>query len=100
MRSRSLASSLACLSLWLVASSSWAINQPRGGPQIPVGDALQAVFRERSEPFDARAAAAVTPERFVPGCRLTFTMVTRGAAGFQNAFGWYNVRPGMAPDPS
>ncbi len=84
-----------------VTPSALAINQPRGGPQIPVGDALQTLFSMRGESaLRARDDAAITPERFVPGCTLTFTLITRGQAAFRNVFGWYNVRPGMAPDPN
>ena len=41
--------------------------------------------------------AAVKPERFRPACGLTFTLLTRGGAMFQNGFGWYNVVPGKKP---
>ena len=50
--------------------------------------------------IDPKADAATTPETFHPTCALTFTLVTRGTAMFQNLFGWYNVVPGHAPDAS
>lgn len=88
-------------SLITVSSSALAITQPRGGPTIPVGSDLQNLFNGRGETaIRAQADAAITPERFLPGCTLTFTLITRGAAAFHNVFGWYNVRPGMAPDPA
>ena len=51
-----------------------------------------------SDGLDIRADAATTPETFSPTCALTFTVLTRGTARFQNAFGWYNVT-GSAPTP-
>jgi len=33
-------------------------------------------------------------------CNVTFSMVSRGTAMFHDVFGWYNVVPGRAPDPS
>lgn len=88
---------------WILAALSVtpaarAITQPNG-TVIPVGDELQRVFTERGESIRVREDAAIMPERFVPGCRLTFTLITRGNSRFRNVFGWYNVRPGMAPDP-
>ena len=41
--------------------------------------------------LDPSSEAAVTPETFRPSCPQTFTVVTRGTALFQNAFGWYNA---------
>ncbi|MBI5514548.1 MAG: DUF4114 domain-containing protein [Deltaproteobacteria bacterium] len=83
----------------LAGLSAHALNQP-GGPEIPVGDALAAVFRAQGEAFDVRREASVTPERFVPGCSLTFTLLTRGDAAFMNTFGWYNVVSGRRPEAS
>src|SRR4051812_17424551 len=40
--------------------------------------------------------ASLTPATFHPSCGLTFTVVTRGNARFQDVFGWYNVT-GQAP---
>jgi hypothetical protein len=82
---------------WLMASprAALAINQPDGTP-IPATMGLQSIFGARGDGVDAMRDAAVTPERFVPGCRLTFTLVSRGPALFRNAFGWYNVT-GRAP---
>ncbi|MDP3274318.1 MAG: DUF4114 domain-containing protein [Deltaproteobacteria bacterium] len=92
---RSLVSvSLAALA-WLSASVALAINQPDGTP-IPATSALQSVFTARGESLNALTDAALTPERFVPGCRLTFTLATRGPALFRNSFGWYNAT-GRAP---
>ena len=84
----------------LCAAPAAAINQAHGGPQIPVGSDLQNRFTARGESIRVRDDAAVMPERFVPGCTLTFTLVTRGSASFRNVFGWYNVRPGVTPSPS
>lgn len=97
---RTLGSLTVFLALLALAPAALAINQPRGGPRIPVGGQLQALFDAQREPLRAQDDAAVTPERFVPGCTLTFTLTSRGVATFRNVFGWYNVRPGMPPDPA
>ena len=34
---------------------------------------------------------AIVPETFHPSCGLTYTVLSRGTARFQNAFGWYNA---------
>jgi hypothetical protein len=81
----------------LLSSPALAITQP-GGATIPVGSQLQDLFNARGETaIRVREDAAITPERFVPGCSLTFTLITRGDARFRNVFGWYNVRPGVTP---
>jgi hypothetical protein len=49
--------------------------------------------------LDPYAEASVTPETFKPTCPQTFSLITRGTAMFQDAFGWYNVT-GSAPQPS
>jgi hypothetical protein len=90
--------------LWLLSALAFtpvagAITQPNG-TVIPVGDELQRIFTERGETLRVREDAAIMPERFLPGCRLTFTLISRGASQFRNIFGWYNVRPGMRPDPA
>ena len=41
--------------------------------------------------LDPYTDAALTPETFKPSCGLTFTLLTRGTAMFQDVFGWYNV---------
>ncbi len=82
-------------SISLAPSRAIAINQPDGTP-IPATAGLQSIFTGRGDTVDASRDAAVVPERFVPGCRLTFSLVSRGPARFQNAFGWYNVT-GSAP---
>ncbi len=83
-----------------IAQNARAVAQP-DGTVIPQGPNVQNLFMSRSEPLNALTDAAITPERFVPGCRLTFTLVTRDVALFQNAFGWYNVDPaGRAPPES
>jgi MYXO-CTERM domain-containing protein len=49
--------------------------------------------------LDPWTDGATVPETFQPTCPLTFTVLTRGTARFQNAFGWYNVTgeaPGVA----
>ncbi|MBI2896853.1 MAG: DUF4114 domain-containing protein [Deltaproteobacteria bacterium] len=48
--------------------------------------------------LDPVAEASVTPETFRPTCALTFTLLTRGTALFDDVFGWYNVT-GSAPEP-
>jgi MYXO-CTERM domain-containing protein len=53
------------------------------------------MFASRGEAIDALADAQVVPETFVPSCALTFEVLQRNA-GYQNAFGWYNVT-GSAP---
>ncbi|MDB4930124.1 MAG: hypothetical protein JWM10_2608 [Myxococcaceae bacterium] len=84
----------------LLSSSALAITQP-GGVQIPVGNQLQDLFNARGETaIRVREDAAIVPERFVPGCTLTFTLITRGDARFRNVFGWYNVPPGTVPSPA
>lgn len=45
----------------------------------------------QSDGLDPRVDAATEPETFSPTCSLTFTVVSRGTALFENAFGWYNV---------
>ena len=90
--------SLLALALLLLPFSARAINQPNG-TRIPVNNELQTVFSGRGDMIRAQDDAAVTPERFVPGCTLTFTFLTRGGAAFRNVFGWYNVT-GARPDPS
>lgn len=74
------------------------VTQP-DGTQVPVGGQLQTVFDGRGEHIVTGRDAAITPERFQPGCRLNISLVTRGNAAFQNVFGWYNARVGVAPDP-
>jgi|GEM_PF-657606 len=49
--------------------------------------------------LDPVAAAAQASHTFHPTCALTFTVVSRGNAMFQNVFGWYNAT-GHAPAPS
>jgi hypothetical protein len=65
------------------------LNQPDGTP-IPQGNGLQGLFTSRGEGIDALADAASVPETFQPSCALTFEVLQRNA-GYQNAFGWYNV---------
>lgn len=74
----------------LASAPASAINQPDGTP-IPQTPGLQSIFTDRADSVDASRDASLTPERFVPGCRLTFTLVSRGPALFRNAFGWYNA---------
>jgi hypothetical protein len=49
--------------------------------------------------LDPWTSAAITPETFHPTCALTYTVMSRGTARFENAFGWYNASS-KAPDPS
>jgi hypothetical protein len=83
---------VASLSAPSVASAQ--LNQPNGTP-IPQGNGLQGLFDSRGETIDALATAAAIPETFQPSCSLTFEVLQRNA-GYQNAFGWYNVT-GSAP---
>ncbi len=47
--------------------------------------------------LDPYTDGSLDPETFTPTCALTFTLVTRGTARFQDIFGWYNVT-GSRPD--
>jgi MYXO-CTERM domain-containing protein len=49
--------------------------------------------------LDPAMDASLTPDSFTPTCGLTFTLLSRGTARFQNTFGWYNVT-GAAPTSS
>lgn len=73
-----------------------ALTQPDGTtipvPRPDLGEDLQTILNMNGETtIVVQRDAAVIPETFVPGCALTFTVISRGRAGFQNAFGWYNV---------
>jgi len=82
------------------AGSALALTQPDGTPipQNPANNGLQNLFTSRGESIDALADAAITPQTFVPACALTFTVLQRNA-GYQNAFGWYNIT-GQKPGPA
>ncbi len=82
----------------LGATSAEAVTQA-DGTVIPRSNHVQTLFDARGEPLNALSDAAILPETFRPGCSLTFTLVSRGHARFQNAFGWYNVT-GSAPLPT
>ncbi|MEZ4295772.1 MAG: DUF4114 domain-containing protein [Polyangiaceae bacterium] len=71
------------------APCALALTQPDGTP-IPQGNGLQGLFTARGEAINATADAQIVPETFVPACSLTFEVLQRNA-GYQNAFGWYNV---------
>ncbi|MDW8250052.1 MAG: DUF4114 domain-containing protein, partial [Myxococcales bacterium] len=73
----------------LTPAPALALNQPDGTP-IPQGNGLQGLFNSRGEAINALSDAQTIPETFVPSCALTFTVLQRNA-GYQNAFGWYNV---------
>lgn len=95
-----------CVALFgsLYATAARAqLRQPDGTevPQpSPGARSLQQYLDARSETgLDARLNAAVTPERFTPGCTIRFTVVARDT-GYENSFGWYNVTPGVAPAAS
>lgn len=77
-----------------LAPDALALSQPDGTP-IPQGNGLQGLFAQRGEAIDALADAQNVPETFIPACSLTFEVLQRNA-GYQNAFGWYNVT-GSAP---
>jgi hypothetical protein len=91
---RHLAVLFAFLAPLSLASPALALTQP-DGVQIPQGAGLQNMFMSRGESINALADAQVVPETFVPSCALTFEVLQRNA-GYQNAFGWYNVT-GNAP---
>ena len=91
---RLLFASLACLAPLSFAPPALALTQPDGTP-IPQGAGLQNMFASRGEGINALADAQTVPETFVPSCALTFEVLQRNA-GYQNAFGWYNVT-GVAP---
>ncbi|MBI5517746.1 MAG: DUF4114 domain-containing protein [Deltaproteobacteria bacterium] len=94
---------LCALALAARASPSAAqVRQPDGtlvpdlGASMP---SLQGYLNRRGEGaagLDAVRNAAITPERFLPGCSIRFTVVGRDS-GYANAFGWYNVTAGRAP---
>jgi hypothetical protein len=96
----------ALLAALLAAAPAHALQQP-DGTSIPVIDPSVVVCSDRNvqvcldaeeggPTIDAMAAAAVTPETYVPGCALTFRVIARGA-GYLNTFGWYNVDPNGPP---
>jgi hypothetical protein len=88
-----------CVALaWAVPAA--ALTQPDGTPIPQENDhpSLQETFNARGENINALAKAATTPETFVPGCALTFSVLLRNA-GYKNSFGWYNVT-GSKPDNS
>jgi hypothetical protein len=49
--------------------------------------------------LDPVADATIAQQTFHPTCALTFTVVSRGNALFQNVFGWYNA-VGKQPAPT
>jgi hypothetical protein len=88
------------LALTLAAPSAFALQQP-DGTVIPVPKAnktedLQTIFDMQGDTIQVQPDAADVPETFDPKCNLTFTLISRGSAAFQNVFGWYNVT-GSAP---
>lgn len=83
------------LALLLSTSVASALDQPNGTP-IPQGNGLQGLFTARGEAINALQDAAAVPETFQPSCSLTFTVLQRNA-GYQNAFGWYNVTGSVPP---
>ena len=58
--------------------------------QIPTGPNLQILFDGIPDPISALDDAKTTPETFLPACEVAFKVLLRNA-GYQNAFGWYNV---------
>ena len=81
---------LACMAALLVPASAHALSQP-DGTVIPITNQLPDLFTAAGDAIDAVNDAADVPETFDPSCNLTFTLVSRGGAAFQNVFGWYNV---------
>ena len=69
---------------------------------LSVGEVLtrrgETNLRPPLTPFDAQANARQDPQTFRPGCRISFTVISR-FAGHADAFGWYNVVPGRATPP-
>lgn len=84
---------VAALLATLASADAAALTQPDGTviPVHPGSNNLWDMFASLGEPIDPVADAADVPETFDPTCNLTFTLVTRGGAAFQNVFGWYNV---------
>ena len=75
---------LVLLTTMLQTREACALNQPDGSPIPSAMSGLPMLFSSRMDPIDATRDAATMPERFVPGCRLTFTLVTRGPALFRS----------------
>ncbi len=69
---------------------------------LSVGEVLtrrgETNLRPPLTPFDAQANARQDPQTFRPGCRISFTVISR-FAGHADAFGWYNVVAGRATPP-
>lgn len=91
---RRLIASLISLAPLTLSSTGIALTQP-DGTVIPQGAGLADMFVSRGEGINALSDAQIIPETFVPSCSLTFEVLQRNA-GYQNAFGWYNVT-GSAP---
>ncbi len=90
--------------VWLSSTTASAqLHQPDGTaiPQPSSGaPSLQQYLDMAGQTgIDVSRDAAVTPERFMPGCSIRFRVLGRDS-GYADAFGWYNVVPGAAPAPS
>jgi MYXO-CTERM domain-containing protein len=83
------ASALAALAAASFALPAFSLQQP-DGTVIPARNTLVNALVAAGEPIDPLTEANTTPETFKPSCRLTFTVLARGA-GQRNSFGWYNV---------
>lgn len=79
---------MAALAFGWSASAS-ALSQPNN-QVIPVGQSLQNLFNMLADPIDALLDAKTTPQTFLPACQVAFKTLQKNA-GYQNAFGWYNV---------
>ena len=71
-----------------------------GQCEVPTGTCETTLYHEfndntcipsQLDGLDPWTDGSLEPETFEPTCALTFTLVTRGTARFQNIFGWYNV---------
>lgn len=97
---RRLFATVTALSLSTFGSTALAQVRQPDGTTIPVGTSLQSYLDRRGETgLQVVRDAAITPERFMPGCSIRFTVVARDS-GYENRFGWYNVTPGRAPAAS
>jgi uncharacterized protein (TIGR03382 family) len=74
-------------------------NTPGPCP-IPTGECETTLWHEFNDNscipshldgLDPYTDGSLDPETFAPTCPLTFTLLTRGTARFQDVFGWYNV---------
>jgi hypothetical protein len=91
--------------LWLLSALAFR-RRPTPSPNRTARSSPWGMSSRTSSTDAARRPSARRPTRpsrrsaFSPGARSPSRSISRGAAAFHNVFGWYNVRPGMAPDPA